>query len=176
MPIQCVIFREMSFENIQHLFDLSLSKHRSLIFCMEKLDHRMKKKLSMQVCSWEGVLTIFYSAQARMKRVWDPLLPQITKQCESLCKKLTIFENQLELTFGFHSGLECFGYMSIHPSLSFQHAIHILSRSVQEVSSPLRMTMFLYFLRNFQKYNTSATGYIFLLTDFSLLYRHTHGA
>ena len=66
-------------------------------FCREKLDHRVKRKLRMCVfvcVGGECVLTMFYSSQAPMKRVWNALLPQIyiTEQCESLCKRQIIFE------------------------------------------------------------------------------------
>ena len=56
----------------------------------------------------ECVLTIFYSPQAPMKRVWNPLLPQINikEQCESLCKRQIIFENPLEPTLSFDIGTE----------------------------------------------------------------------
>ena len=68
----------------------------------------MKRKLSMCVCSGEGVLTIFYSSQAHMKKVWNPLLHQIdiTEQYESLCKIEIIYENQPEPTLGFDRGTE----------------------------------------------------------------------
>ena len=61
------------------------------MFCREKLDHRVKRTLRMCVFLKVGrvcVPTIFYSPQAPMKRVWNPLLPRIdiTKQCESLCR------------------------------------------------------------------------------------------
>ena len=51
-----------------------------------------------------GKLTLFYSPQAPVKRVWNPLLPKIdiTEQCESQCKKQSIFENPPEPTFGFN--------------------------------------------------------------------------
>ena len=54
----------------------------------------------------ECVLTIFYSPQAPMKMVWNPLFPQIniTKQCESLCKMQIIFLNPLETTLFFDIG------------------------------------------------------------------------
>ena len=54
-------------------------------------------------------VTIFCSPQAPMKRVWNPLLPQInlTEQCESLCTGQIIFENPPETTLGFDSGTEC---------------------------------------------------------------------
>ena len=58
----------------------------------------------MCVCMGEGLhVTIFYSPQAPMKRVWNPHLPQIniTEQCESLCKRQIIFENPLEPTLSF---------------------------------------------------------------------------
>ena len=71
------------------------------------------------------MLTIFYSPQAPMKRVWNPPLPQINikEQCESLCKRQIIFENPLEPTLSFDIGTEMneyniyfFGYMLISPS------------------------------------------------------------
>ena len=46
-------------------------------FCREKLDHRLERKLRkcVFVCvGGECVLTIFYSPQAPMKSVWNPLL------------------------------------------------------------------------------------------------------
>ena len=66
-----------------------ISKDRRLIFCRETLpvDHRVKRKLHMFVCGCGGgVLTVFYSPQAPMERVWNPLIPQIeiTEQYESL--------------------------------------------------------------------------------------------
>ena len=62
------------------------------------------------------MLTIFYSSQAPMKRVWNHLLPKIniTEQCESLCKRQIIFENPPEPTLSFDIGTEkiqYFGYM-----------------------------------------------------------------
>ena len=67
------------------------------------------------------MLTMFYSSQAPMKRVWNPLLPQIniTEQCESLCKRQIIFEDPPEPTLSFDIGTEkvqYFGYMLISPS------------------------------------------------------------
>ena len=87
-----------------------VSKHRRLIFCWEKLGHRVRRKLRM--CVFVCVVgmgphvTLFYSPQAPMKRVWNPLLPQIniTEQCESLCRRHIIFENPPEPTLGFDSG------------------------------------------------------------------------
>ena len=87
------------------------------------------------------------SSDASMKRVLNPLLPktEILEQCESLCKRQIIFENQPELTLGFDSGAEWkqsffwwLVYQSI-TSLSVKHAIHILSRSGWEGLSPWRM-------------------------------------
>ena len=51
----------------------------------------------------ECVLTKFYSPQAPMKKVWNPLLPQINRkeQCESLLKRQIIFENPLEPILSF---------------------------------------------------------------------------
>ena len=77
--------------------------------CREKIDHRVKRELRMCVLGGECVLTIFYSPQAPMERVWNPLLPQsnITEQCESLCTRQIIFENPPEPTMGFDSGTNC---------------------------------------------------------------------
>ena len=56
----------------------------------------------------ECVLTIFYSPQTPMNKVWNPLFTQIniTEQCESLCKRQIIFENPTEPTLGFDIGTE----------------------------------------------------------------------
>ena len=53
-----------------------------------------------------GMLTIYYSPRASMKRVWNPLLPQIdiTEQYESLCKRQIIIENPPEPTLALDSG------------------------------------------------------------------------
>ena len=86
------------------------------------------------------MLTIFYSPQAPMKRVWNPLLPQIniTEQRESLCKRQIIFENPLEPTLGLTLGQNEYNNVLvtilISPSrdvvkLSVYFAILILSRS-----------------------------------------------
>ena len=79
---------------------MKISYFTRLIFCRERLDHRMKIKLSM--CR-VGVLTIFYSPQLTMKRVWNALLPKIyvSEQCKSLCKRQIFFENPPEPTLGF---------------------------------------------------------------------------
>ena len=80
-------------------FIYQISKHRRLIFRSEKLDHRVKKKIRMCVfVCVGGVLTIFYSPQATMKMVWNPLPPQIniTEECESLCIRQIIFGNPPE--------------------------------------------------------------------------------
>ena len=55
--------------------------------------------VSLCVKGGECQLTIFYSPQATMKKVRNPLLPKIniTEQCESLCKRQIIFENLLKL-------------------------------------------------------------------------------
>ena len=88
------------------LFDLSNKQNRRLIFRREKLEHRVKRKLRMCVfvcVGGECVLTLFYSPQAPLKRVWNPLIPQIniTEQCESLCKRQINFENPPKPTLGF---------------------------------------------------------------------------
>ena len=67
------------------------------------------------------MLTVFYSSQAPMKSVWNPLVPQINiiEQCESLCKRQVIFENPPEPTLSFDIGTEkiqYFGYMLISPT------------------------------------------------------------
>ena len=105
----CVIYIEESFKNICTFISricliYQRSKHRRLIFRREKLDHRLNRKLRMCVfvCVGGGGVhvTIFYSLQAPMKRVWNPLLPQIniTEQYESLCKRQIIFETPPEPT------------------------------------------------------------------------------
>ena len=101
----------MSFQNICTFISRScliyqVSKHRRLIFCWEKLDHLVMRKLRVCVCVCVGRelhVTIFYSPQAPMKRVWNPLLPQIDirEQCQSLCKRQINFENLPEPTLGF---------------------------------------------------------------------------
>ena len=59
----------------------------------EKIDHRVKRVLRkcvfVCVVGGECMLTIFYSPQAPMKRVWNALLPQINirEQCCSLCER-----------------------------------------------------------------------------------------
>ena len=73
----------------------------------EKITH-----VCVYVCvGWGGGLnvTIFFSPQAPMKGVWNPLLPQIyiTEQCESLCTRQISFENPPEPTLGFDSWTEC---------------------------------------------------------------------
>ena len=61
------------------------------------------------VCMGGLHVTIFYSPQAPIKRVWNPLLPQIniTEQRESMCTRQIIFENPPEPTLDFDSGTEC---------------------------------------------------------------------
>ena len=81
----------------------------------------MKRKL--RICSvfscvgGECLLTIFYSQQAPIKRVWNPLLPliNIAEQRESLGKRQIIFKNPPEPTLGFDID-RIFGYMLINPS------------------------------------------------------------
>ena len=103
----------------QDLFD-SYSKQTSKIDVLlgeirssgkEKITH-VYVCLCVCVCGGGGLhvtVTIFYSPQAPMKRVWNPLLPQIniTEQCESLCTRQINFENPPKPTLGFDSGAEC---------------------------------------------------------------------
>ena len=64
------------------------------------------------------ILTIFFSPRAPMKRVWNPLLPQINikEQFESLCKRQILWK-PLEPTLSFDIGTDWiqyfFGYMLI---------------------------------------------------------------
>ena len=97
-----------------------------------------------------GVVCANYIPQAAMKSVWNPLLPQIniSEQCELLCKREIIFENPpeptLSLTLGQNEYNTFFGYMLISPSCDVVvslFAIHILSRSGYEGSSPWIMTI-----------------------------------
>ena len=91
----------------QELFDLSSKQTLKIDILLGEIrssDEENTTHMCVCVC-----VTIFYSPQAPMKRVWNPLLAQIniTAQCESLCTRQIIFENPPKPTLGFDSGTEC---------------------------------------------------------------------
>ena len=117
------------------LFDLSIKQGGG--GCREKLDHRVKRKLRMCVfmcVGGESVLTIFYSSQAPMKRVWNPLLPQIniTEQKGRPSLKTSLNQPRVLHWDRMNAILSWLAYMLISPSrddvVSYS-TIHILSRS-----------------------------------------------
>ena len=125
---------------------IQIIKHRRLIYCREKLDHLVKRKLRVFVCREQG-LTIFYGLQAPMKRVWNPLFPQIdiTEHCNSLCKRqISLKTAWTNLGVAQNEYNHFFGYIFINPSrdLVVSLACHSYSsRSGKKGSSPLRVTI-----------------------------------
>ena len=106
-----------------------------------------------------------------MKRVWNPLLPQIdtTEHCESLCRKQIIFEDPPEPTLGFNNtiifSVSC---LSIHHGCRGQFRKRLIFKSVRlQCSSPWRMSE--------RRCHTTDFYEIFLLAILSLL-NQTHGA
>ena len=90
-----------------------ISKHWKLIFCTEKLGHRMRRKVRMCVflCVGEreeATCNYILESTSTHEKGLDPLLPQIdiTQQCESLCTRQIIFETLPEPTLGFDNGTE----------------------------------------------------------------------
>ena len=93
----------------QDLFDLSSKQTSKIDILLGEIRSSGEEKIThvcvcVCVCRGGGLyVTIFYSPQAPMKSVWNPLLSQIniTEQCESLCTRQIIFENPPEPTVGF---------------------------------------------------------------------------
>ena len=101
----------MHFKNFKDLFDLANKQTSKIDILLGEIISSGEEKIThMLVCVYVCVrrlhVTIFYSPQAPMNMVWNPLLPQIdiTEQYESLYTWQIIFENPPEPTLGFGSG------------------------------------------------------------------------
>ena len=117
------------------------------------------------MCVGGRVLIIFFSLQTPMKRVWNPLLPQI--DCESLCKRQNIWK-PASPNLGFWQW-DIMNTINVRLHVNQTSRGVVVSLACYSYSKLVRLGGD--YFENFR----IKVSIFFFLTKFSLAYRYTHG-